>query len=262
MFRSRGHLRLSTGAAYESSSSSSPERVIDDDTDFFLQANDSQSSVGVGNLRDLRVDADQDVLLPPVARLPPELLIAIFAKLSSPKDLVSCMRVCQRWASNCVALLWHRPSCNTWENLKKVAGAISDPDSYFPYYELVKRLNLSSLHSKVSDGTVAPFAQCKRIERLTLTNCSTLTDAGVSDLVQGNGHLQALDVSELRSLTDHTLFAVARNCPRLQGLNITGCVNITDEALVELAQNCRQIKRVCSVKPATWCYPYTNCAFS
>ncbi|KAI1913461.1 SCF ubiquitin ligase complex subunit [Ophidiomyces ophidiicola] len=243
MFRSRGYLRLSGGAASESSSSTSPERVVDDDTDFFIQANDSQSSVGVGNLRDLRVDG-RDVTLPPISRLPPELLIAIFAKLSSPADMLNCMTVCQRWASHCVGLLWHRPSCNTWENLKKVAGAISTPDSYFPYYDLVKRLNLSSLSSKVNDGTIISFVQCKRIERLTLTNCLLLTDTGVSDLVDGNRHLQALDVSDLKSLTDHTLLIVGRNCPRLQGLNVTGCEKITDDSLVSLAQNCHQIKRL------------------
>ncbi|EAS32830.3 SCF E3 ubiquitin ligase complex F-box protein grrA [Coccidioides immitis RS] len=244
MFRSRGHLRQSLGAASESSSSTSPERVIDDDTDFFNQPNDSQSSVGVGTLRDLRVDAGQDIVLPPISRLPPELLIAIFAKLNSPTDMLNCMMVCQRWATNCVAILWHRPSCNTWENLKRVAGAITTQGSYFPYYDMVKRLNLSSLSTRVNDGTIISFAQCKRIERLTLTNCSMLTDTGVSDLVNGNGHLQALDVSELKSLTDHTLFIVARNCPRLQGLNITGCVKITDDALVALAENCRQLKRL------------------
>ncbi|EEP77197.1 conserved hypothetical protein [Uncinocarpus reesii 1704] len=244
MFRSRGPLRHSVGAGSESSSSTSPERPVDDDTDFFIQANDSQSSVGVGTLRDFQVDAEQGATLPPIYRLPPELLIAIFAKLNSPTDMLNCMKVSQRWAAHCVAILWHRPSCNTWENLKRVAGAISTPESYFPYYELVKRLNLSSLSSKVNDGTIISFAQCKRIERLTLTNCSALTDAGVSDLVNGNGHLQALDVTELRNLTDHTLHIVARSCPRLQGLNITGCTKITDDSLVALAENCRQIKRL------------------
>ncbi|WEW55271.1 SCF ubiquitin ligase complex subunit [Emydomyces testavorans] len=244
MFRSRGHFRHSAGTASESSSSTSPERVADDDTDFFMQVNDSQSSVGVGNLRDLQVDTRQSVALPPISRLPSELLIAIFAKLSSPTDMLNCMRVCQRWATNCVAILWHRPSCNTWENLEKVAGAISNPNSYFPYYEFVKRLNLATLSTMVNDGTIISFAQCKRIERLTLTNCSTLTDTGVSDLVDGNSHLQALDMSELKSLTDHTIFIVARNCLRLQGLNITSCVKVTDDALVTLAESCRQLKRL------------------
>ncbi|EFE41896.1 hypothetical protein TRV_03356 [Trichophyton verrucosum HKI 0517] len=231
----------------DSSSSTSPERAIDEDNDFFmLEANDSQSSIGVGNFRNLRVDSrrDQDMPLPPIYRLPPEILIAIFSKLSSPVDLLNCMKVSSCWSMNCVGILWHRPLCNTWDNLLKVAHAISDEESYFPYYDLVKRLNLTTLKSKVNDGTVFSFVKCKRIERLTLTGCKNVTDKGISDLVEGNRQLQALDVSDLESLTDHSLNVVAANCSRLQGLNITNCVNITDDSLVQLAQNCRQLKRL------------------
>lgn len=234
----------------DSSSSTSPERAIDEDNDFFmLEANDSQSSIGVGNFRDLRVDSrrDRDTPLPPIYRLPPEILIAIFSRLSAPLDMLNCMKVSSNWAVNCVGILWHRPLCNTWDNLLKIAHSISDEDSYFPYYDLVKRLNLTTLKGKVNDGTVFSFVKCKRIERLTLTGCKNVTDKGISDLVEGNRQLQALDVSDLESLTDHSLNVVAGNCSRLQGLNITGCANITDESLVNLAQSCRQLKRVWKV---------------
>lgn len=241
--RSRQAARFPSEAPSESSSSTSPDRAGDDDTEFVMLANDSQSSVG-SNFRDLDVDNRRMLPLPPIGCLPPELLIAIFSRLSSPPDLLSCMLVCRGWAANCVAILWHRPSCNNWENLKSVAASVVKPDRLFSYSELIKRLNLSALMEDVSDGTVVPFTQCKRIERLTLTNCSKLTDKGVSDLVEGNDHLQALDVSELDSLTDHTLFTVAMHCRRLQGLNITGCTKVTDDSLTVVSENCRQLKRV------------------
>ena len=248
MLRSRPAARFPSEAPSESSSSTSPERAADDDTDFFMaQANDSQSSVGVATFRDLNVNNVQNAVVPPIGRLPPEILIAIFSRLSSPADLLNCMLVCRSWAANCVGILWHRPSCNKWDNLRSVVASVGKTDSLFPYAELVKRLNLSALTEKVSDGTVVPFTQCKRIERLTLTNCSKLTDKGVSDLVEGNRYLQALDVTELRSLTDHTLFTVAKNCPRLQGLNIAGCANVTDDSLIAVSESCRQLKRVSSL---------------
>ncbi|KAL4975018.1 hypothetical protein BDW66DRAFT_160791 [Aspergillus desertorum] len=219
MARSRQPTRFSSEAASESSSSTSPERAADDDTDFFtLQANDSQSSIGAGNPRDSHIQSDPETVLPPIAYLPPEILISIFSKLNSPRDLLSC--------------------------LLKIAAAVGEQDSFFLYSSLIKRLNLSALTENVSDGTVVPFSQCNRIERLTLTNCRKLTDIGVSDLVVGSRHLQALDVSELRSLTDHTLFKVAENCNRLQGLNITGCAKVTDDSLIAVAQNCRLLKRL------------------
>lgn len=234
----------------DSSLSTSPERVADDDTDFFMaQANDSQSSLGVGTFRELHVNSNSEPV-PPIALLPPEILIAIFSKLTSPGDMLSCMLVCRKWAANCVGILWHRPSCNKFENLRSVVSSVGGKNSLFPYAELIRRLNLSSLTDKVSDGTVVPFTHCKRIERLTLTNCSKLTDNGVSDLIDGSRHLQALDVSELRSLTDHTLYTVANNCPRLQGLNITSCVKVTDESLIKVSENCRQLKRV------SWMFPF------
>jgi F-box and leucine-rich repeat protein GRR1 len=227
-------------------SASSPERTIDDDTDFFMaQANDSQSSLGVTNLREMSmsIDLEQQHRLSPISRLPPELLISIFAKLNSTADLRSCMLVSYNWAIHCVGVLWHRPQCNIWKNLINVTASLSK-NPLFPYHEMVRRLNLATLHDKVNDGTIQPFMQCKRIERLTLTNCSKLTDSGVSGLVEGNKHLQALDVTDIRSLTDHTLLTVATHCPRLQGLNVTNCSKITDESLVAVAENCRQIKRV------------------
>lgn len=245
MPRNRPSTRVSSEAPSETSSSTSPERAADDDTDFFMaQANDSQSSIGVANFREIHVQGSRSEPLPPIGRLPPEILIAIFSKLVSPRDMLSAMLVCRSWATNCVGILWHRPSCNNWENLKSVASSVGKSDSLFAYADLIKRLNLSALTEDVSDGTVVPFNQCKRIERLTLTHCSKLTDKGVSDLLEGNRHMQALDVTELRSLTDHTLYAISRNCPRVQGLNLTACVKFTDEALLVVSQHCRQIKRV------------------
>lgn len=225
----------------ESSTSTSPERAADYDTYSFPETeNDSESSVGVGSIRIMN---EKD--LPPVSRLPAELLIAIFSRLASTTDLLSCMLVCRTWAMNCVGILWHRPTCSPWENLTSVANVLSSKDPYFQYHNLVKRLNLSGLHKSINDGTVLPFSVCRRIERLTLTGCSALTDKGVSDLVEQNHHLQALDVTDISSLTDHTLYKIAENCPRIQGLNLSGCTKITDDSLIVVAEACRYLKRVC-----------------
>ncbi|KAI9684214.1 MAG: SCF ubiquitin ligase complex subunit [Trizodia sp. TS-e1964] len=228
----------------ESSSASSPERAAYDDTDFSTyQANDSQSSIGVPTFRDMAV-SEEEICRSPISRLPAELLIAIFAKLSAPMDLRSSMLVSKTWARNCVDLLWHRPSCNSWKNLMSVVHSLRKADAYFAYHDLVKRLNLSSLANEVSDGTVHPLAGCKRVERLTLTGCVKLTDSGVIALLNGNNHILALDISGLESITDNTLFTIANNCKRVQGLNITGCKLVTDASLTAVSENCRQIKRL------------------
>ena len=231
-----------------SSSASSPEQIPYDDTDFFTaQRNDSQSSIGALSLRDMTVspNREREYRIRPITRLPPEMLIEVFKKLSSTSDLKNCMLVCKTWSKNSVDTLWHRPLCNTWDHLTSIVTAIGNSNSYYNYSDLVKRLNLSSLTTEVSDGTVTAFQSCKRIERLTLTGCRKLTDQGVMALVTGCRSLLALDVTGLDSVTDHSLQAVALNCGRLQGLNVTECPRITDDSLVQLAESCRWLKRVC-----------------
>lgn len=234
-----------------STTSTSPERELeDDDNDSIMQhQNDSQSSLNV-SLEDMEIDNleyERQQRLCPISRLPAELLITIFSKLSSPHDFLRCMLVCKAWARNSVDLLWHRPSTNQWDNLVNVIQTTIKKDGYFPYHDLVKRLNLGQLKDDVSDGTLQPLAVCKRIERLTLPGCSQLTDASLVPVIDGNRSLMAIDVSDLELITDRSMNIVAKNCYRLQGLNISNCKSITDESLVEVAKNCRRLKRV-SVK--------------
>ena len=249
MVRPGGDVREVSTAT--SSSSSSPARTAyEDDTDFFTATrNDSQSSLGAISLRDMNVSPSSEEQerihrISPVSRLPPELLIAVFARFSSSVDLLHSMLVSKTWARNSAEMLWHRPLCNTWPNLMNVTQSIQKPDGYFPYSGLVRRLNLSTLSDQINDGSVQGFMACKRIERLTLTGCKKLTDSGVCSLIYGSKSLLALDITSLDAITDHTLKAVADNCMRLQGLNITDCSRVTDESLVAVAKNCHALKRV------------------
>lgn len=246
MARTRRQHRLSSGSN-SSSSSTSPERGVDDDNDsFMLNANDSASSLAVSLSEEAAHDLDWEerCRISPVYRLPAELLISVFARLSSTKDLQSCMLVSRDWARNSVGLLWHRPQTNNWGSVQSVVWSIRKADKKFAYQDLVKRLNLSTLGPQVSDGTIMGMIDCKRIERLTLTNCSKLTDMSLSPLLEGNRSLVALDVTGLDQLTDQALNVVADNCLRLQGLNVTGCRKLTDASLVAIAKNCRHLKRV------------------
>lgn len=241
--------RYSSGANSTSSASTSPERGIDDDNDsLMLHDNDSQSSLAISIPDALSGSLAQEMAercrVSPISRLPAELMIAIFQKLGSSADLKSCMLVSREWARNSVGLLWHRPQTQRWDALHNVVQSIRSAHSYYDYAHLVKRLNLSSLGALVSDGTLQPFKSCKRIERLTLTNCTKLTDLSVSQMVEGNRSLLALDVTGMESLTDRTMHAVANNCFRLQGLNITNCRRVSDDGLAAVARSCRHLKRV------------------
>ena len=224
-----------------SSSTASPVPADNEESDFFLGANDSESSLGVPNFQDMQVD---DTCWPPINRLPNEILISIFAKLGGPSDLYHSMLVCKRWARNAVDLLWHRPACTNWRNHSSICQTLGLESPFFSYRDFIKRLNLAALADKVNDGSVLPLAACTRVERLTLTNCRGLTDSGLIALVENSPSLLALDISSDKNITESSINAISENCKRLQGLNISGCDNISNESMVNLAENCRYIKRV------------------
>lgn len=193
--------------------------------------------------------------LPTVAALPSEILISIFSRITNPGELLNCMLTCKRWARNVVEILWHRPTCTSWNKYHAICATLGDKQSYFTYPDFVKRLNLAALADRVSNGSVTPLAVCTRVERLTLTNCKNLEDAGLMPLVMSNPYLLALDISGNVKITGDSILAIARNCKRLQGLNISNCKQIdTDEelaekrrdkpAMVELAERCKYIKRL------------------
>ncbi|KAI6601064.1 hypothetical protein MCOR04_002175 [Pyricularia oryzae] len=226
-----------------SSSTNSPVPNENEESDFFLGANDSQSSLGVPNLQDMQVTDDYDCLAA-VNKLPNEILISIFSRLSSTADLRNCMLTCKRWARNTVDQLWHRPSCTSWDKHAMICRTLTIEYPYFSYKHFVKRLNLAQLAEKVNDGSVMPLAVCNRVERLTLPNCKGLTDSGLTALVTNNDHLLALDMSGVEQATDASVLAIAEHCKRLQGLNVSGCTRISSEAMAVLAQSCRYIKRL------------------
>lgn len=224
------------------SSASSP--IPAEESDFYINGNDSESSLGVPNLQDMQV-TDEYECLPPVQRLPNEILICIFSKLSASSDLLNVMLTCKRWSRNAVDLLWHRPACTTWKKYEMVCNTLGRERTYYAYPDFVKRLNLAQLSDQVNDGSVTPLAVCNRVERLTLTGCKGLADTGLIALATNSSHLMALDISGDDQITEESIKVIAQHCKRLQGLNISGCVRIASESLVPLARACTLLKRVC-----------------
>lgn len=191
-----------------------------------------------------QLQALRELPLPPVYRLPPELLIAIFSKVSSLLDLRSCMLVSRNWANCSVELLWHRPSFAEFVKYKAMVSAIQSETACYKYAQLIKRINLTFIAGEVNDGSMKPLVLCTKLERLTLTNCTNLTDSPLMEIFASNPRIQALDLSQLGSITDISLKVVAERCHRLQGLNIAGCKRVTDASLVPLSQNCKFLRRV------------------
>lgn len=244
-------------ATSESSSGSSPDRILDDDQDTLMSINDdSQTSIGdLTSFRDMTVSPSIKPARPlsPVHHLPPELLMAIFSKLSSPLDLRRCMLVSKQWSNCSVELLWQRPYITRFDSFEIMIKALLAESAFFSYPQLIRRLNLNFIADLVNDGSMEPMTRCTRLERLTLTNCKQLTDSPLMKILERNPRIQAVDFSLLENITDNTMMALADNCPRLQGLNLAGCKNVTDLSLVPLSMNRSILKRVSATgSPCEW----------
>ncbi|KIH92021.1 hypothetical protein SPBR_02687 [Sporothrix brasiliensis 5110] len=250
-----------------SSSTNSPAPNDNEESDFFLVPNDSESSLGVSNLQDMHVvdDGDENVCISPVNRLPNEILISIFAKLGSSADLLHCMLTCKRWARNSVDLLWHRPACTNWGRHKSICQTLGLPNQYFHYKDFIKRLNLASIADKLTDDAVRAFAahclnileidlhQCRLItndpvtellaqgqtlRELRLANCELISDSAFLNLPPERvyEHLRILDLTSCIRLTDQAVDRIITVAPRLRNLVLAKCRNISDSAVNSIAR--------------------------
>lgn len=179
------------------------------------------------------------------ATLPHEILLHIFKYVAAhPPDLREALTVCKSWCLCGVELLWHRPSFHRISSLFKMIHIIRRPDQKFPYASFVRRLSLSALATDLEDSLFGRLAVCTRLERLTLTGCTIISDDVISAVLSQTKHLVAADFSDVTQLTDKSILTIAQNCPRLQGMNISGCKLITSDSIARLAKNCKLLRRV------------------
>ncbi|KAG9121978.1 SCF ubiquitin ligase complex subunit [Ceratobasidium sp. 392] len=175
---------------------------------------------------------------------PPEVLIHIFRLIPLLKDLYACLLVSRAWCSCAVELLWHKPVATKPSSLYKLLKSLEQNDATFQYATFVRRLNLMSFGTDMTDSVASRIAGCTRLERLTLVGCSALTDESLEPILSGMPHLVALDLTNVSSVTDKSITALARTASKLQGINLGGCKQVTDEGVGQLAAHCTLLRRV------------------
>ncbi|KAG8765300.1 SCF ubiquitin ligase complex subunit [Ceratobasidium sp. 428] len=176
--------------------------------------------------------------------IPPEVLIHIFRLIPLLKDLYACLLVSRPWCSCAVELLWHKPVATKMSSLYKLLKTLEQNDATFQYATFVRRLNLMSFGSDITDPIASRIAGCIRLERLTLVGCSALTDESLETILSGMPQLVALDLTGVSSVTDRSITALARTASKLQGINLGGCKHVTDEGVGQLATHCTLLRRV------------------
>lgn len=189
----------------------------------------------------------------PASSLPPETLIHILQHLTSPRHLYSCVLVCRLWCECAVELLWYRPNFSGMSHLVQMLQVIGSNNTSFDYARFIRRLNFSSLSKELTDSLFIRLQRCTKLDRLTLINCSELSDEAISRVVLHCKNLVAIDLTNVKNISDDTIKLLALTTPRLQALNLGGCKNITDEGVLALAASCPILRRVklCNLRHIT-----------
>ncbi|KAF8308478.1 RNI-like protein, partial [Clavulina sp. PMI_390] len=177
--------------------------------------------------------------------LPHEILVHIFKKLGSKADQHTCLLVSRAWCQCSVELLWHKLAVPNLAALLKLLHILSRKDQTFAYASFIRRLNLSAHTSHLTDEIVVRLVPCVRLERLTLGNCVTLSDASLAPLFSACPQLVAVDLNNVPNVTDESIIALAtHSVHKLQGVNLTKCARITDEGILALARASPLLRRI------------------
>lgn len=179
-----------------------------------------------------------------MTHLPPEILINILRHLHSPRDLYHSMLVSRAWCECAVELLWHRPALTRLSTLVKIITILNLPDQSFTYARFIKRINFLFLGPDLTDVLFARLAQCDRLERLTLVNCSAISEVALLRVLTRLPNLIAIDLTGVVETTDKVISGLTSASKHLQGINLTGCKHITDEGVLSLARECSLLRRV------------------
>ncbi|KAI0751581.1 hypothetical protein C8Q80DRAFT_1158114 [Daedaleopsis nitida] len=172
------------------------------------------------------------------------LLIHILKHLHSSRDLYHALLVSRTWCECSVELLWYRPSFSRSSTLVKMMRILSREDQTFVYAQFIRRLNFLCVGSDLIDSLFSRLAHCVRLERLTLINCTSLSDEGLIRVLPNCPNLVALDLTGVSEVTDKSIVALAACAKRLQGINLTGCRKLTDESVLALAASSPLLRRV------------------
>ncbi|KAI9266909.1 hypothetical protein BDA99DRAFT_546686 [Phascolomyces articulosus] len=187
--------------------------------------------------------------------IPSELIVHILKYLSHPSDLSSCAMTCKSWSLHAVELLWYKPNFVRSTAWLSFCTVLEKPEfMLFPYTSFIRRINLSLLSTHVEDAHLTSLNDCARLERVTLTGCSNLTDTGIIGFL-GDKKIRkclvSMDLGDVTNVTDISIKRIAEVCPNLQGLNLSMCKEgsarfegITDEGIVMLSKSCTGLRRI------------------
>ncbi len=170
--------------------------------------------------------------------------LQVLKYLTSSRDIQSALLVSSTWCQVVVPTIWARPSLVRKSTIHRLIRVLRSPNPTFEYPSLIKRFNVISLQTTLTDPQFLEFSACVRIERMTLTGSRHLTEEALCTVLSKMPRMVALDLTGVVQTTDKVLRVIADTNERLQGINLTDCSQVTDEGVAYLAGKAKLLRRV------------------
>ncbi|KAK3590947.1 hypothetical protein CHS0354_034517 [Potamilus streckersoni] len=104
-------------------------------------------------------------------------------------------------------------------------------------------LNLRNAKDCISDDLMASlFRANNRLQKVDLSNCSTVSNASIHVMSMNCHNLTSLILRECHWLSVSGLNVISMNCRQLENVDLTACWNIDDEAVIVLIMCCKKLR--------------------
>ncbi|XP_015270539.1 PREDICTED: F-box/LRR-repeat protein 13 [Gekko japonicus] len=90
----------------------------------------------------------------------------------------------------------------------------------------------------ISDQTLEALGRNGKIKEITISECKSISDAGIKRFCMDVKHLDYMDFSFCRQLSNQSIKHLSFNCHKLTSLSMVGCPRVTDIGLQYLGAVC------------------------
>jgi len=114
---------------------------------------------------------------------------------------------------------------------------------------IMGRADLKSVTFKdlatVEDWTLQALGgHCPNLSKLSLIQCSQITNAGLEEVVSKCNSLEIINLDWCHSLSNRTLQAIGKHCPNLREFSISECGEYSIEGFKALVDGCPKLERL------------------
>jgi F-box/leucine-rich repeat protein 13 len=179
----------------------------------------------------------------PISLLPIEVSTKIFIFVGLQNlSLFKCATVCRSWKEIIDhPLLWNKL------DLSKVKNRLEDDI----LLKLIVRSRpfLGHLNLRgalfITQRSISAIGQCQNLQDLNLSECSSLTDKALNDVLTGCTGLLYLNLSYC-PITDNSLIVMSRHCTNLRFLSLAYCTQFTSKGLhyVYVRKGCKKVNYI------------------